>query len=107
MTEVSPVRRAEPSFFFATASGGTTIDCDALGGNPFASALIELAGDADVTLAKLPSRLRSLTSRLSGGHQHAEWTELSGPSDWSFRIAPGGRKERRAALIRRLRLHLG
>ena len=38
------IRRRAPAIVFATRSGGTTINRDAFGGNPFATALIQLAG---------------------------------------------------------------
>jgi hypothetical protein len=54
---------------FATRSGGTTIDRDAKGGNPFATALIELSASADVGILDFPERLRALTHEVSVGHQ--------------------------------------
>ena len=55
------LRETRPAIVFATRSGGTTIDQDACGGNPFATALIELAGADPISLQKIPGRLRALT----------------------------------------------
>jgi hypothetical protein len=53
---------ANVGMFFGTKSGGTTLDQDEFGGNPFATALTELAGQPKVSLRNLPARLRKLTS---------------------------------------------
>lgn len=84
---------------FATRSGGTTIDQDAFGGNPFATALIELAAADRITLDKLPGRLRALTVKASRGHQAPEWTSWPQRLKWSFQLRAGSRQERRCALV--------
>jgi hypothetical protein len=46
---------------YATKPGGTTRDRDELGGNPFATALIELAPCEHLTIENFLQRLRNLT----------------------------------------------
>ena len=91
-------QRPKSLVVFATTSGGTTLDRDRLGGNPFASALIELSGKPSLTLESLLSELRVLTGQFSHGHQHVEWTGNLEIGNWSFPIAPGERGEHRVAL---------
>ena len=92
-------RLNRPAFLFATGSGGTTIDRDAFGGNPFATALIQLAADERTSLQRLPGRLRALTVRASGGRQVPEWRVWPARRSWSFGLQPGSREERRCALV--------
>lgn len=55
---------------FATQAGGTTLDRDAFGGNPFASALIAYApGLRTQSAARWAEDLRKKTFKLSGRHQ--------------------------------------
>lgn len=84
---------------YATRSGGTTLDQDAAGGNPFASALIEAAGQHDLQLSILPTRLHELTAAKSYGHQFTEgFGDMSLPN-WSFRDPAGAGQEWREALV--------
>ena len=87
-----------PALVFATRSGGTTIDRDAFGGNPFATALIQLTGEASIPLQTFPKRLRALTVRASQRHQVPQWTRWPERRRWSFRLEPGSR-ERRCVLV--------
>ena len=93
------MQRQDPVVAFATQSGGTTMDRDLLGGNPFASALIELASQPGLTLEKLQPKLRLLTKRLRGNHQHSEWVGTPAVRNWTFDMAPGSGRERRLALV--------
>ena len=92
-------RRSVPAIVFATRSGGTTIDQDAFGGNPFATALIQLTGAEPIPLRQFPRRLRALTVRASQRHQVPQWTRWPERLSWSFRLRPGSRQERRCALV--------
>jgi hypothetical protein len=76
---------------FATRSGGRTLDRDECGGNPFATALIRLAGRDGMTLDRLPEALRRHTQRASGGLQNPEWNRRPGPRGWRFRLRAGSR----------------
>lgn len=80
---------------YATQPGGTTLDSDSEGGNPFASALIEAAGDPALHLDQLASRLRILTELKSGGHQLVESSGRIHRPEWRFQ----GPRERREALV--------
>lgn len=88
-----------PALVFATRPGGTTIDQDACGGNPFATALIQLATAGRVPFRRFPARLRALTVQASQGHQVPEWTGWPDALTWSFPRRPGSRLERRCALV--------
>jgi hypothetical protein len=92
------VRDAARALVFATGSGGTTIDRDAHGGNPFATALIKLADQRRVSWRRFPERLRALTAEASHGHQRPEWTPWPDRLEWSFQ-PPANRSERRCALV--------
>lgn len=95
-----PARSTEsplPLIFLASQSGQQTLDADAEGGNPFASALIELLQDADMTLARLPTALQSLTARKSGG-MHTPDVPV-GVGDTSLRFGRRAASERRLALV--------
>jgi hypothetical protein len=75
------------------------MDQDAQGGNPFATALLEVASDDRVSFQQIPRRLRALTVRGSQGHQVPEWTGWPRRVRWSFQLRPGSRQERRCALV--------
>ena len=93
------IRRNSPAIVFATRSGGTTIDQDAYGGNPFATALIELATTERMSFRQFPERLRALTVRASQRHQVPQWKRWPERLSWSLRLQPGSRAERRCALV--------
>ena len=99
MTSRNLGRRRNVGLVFATASGGTAIDQDERGGNPFATALIELSTQPDLTLRVLPTRLRTLTYEKSGHHQATEWKCRPQRTSWRFGLQPGSRTERRSALV--------
>ena len=93
------IRRNCPAIVFATRSGGTTIDQDACGGNPFATALIQVASMERVSLQEFPVRLRALTVTGSEGHQVPQWTRWPARQSWSFQLPLGSRQESRYALL--------
>ncbi|UVT16798.1 MAG: caspase family protein [Nitrospira sp.] len=92
-------RSRNPAIIFATRSGGTTIDQDAHGGNPFATALIQLANAEGVSFRQFPTRLRALTINGSKRHQVPQWTRWPERLLWSFQLPPGSRQESRCALL--------
>ena len=90
---------AKKLVFYATRSGGTTLDLGEGGGNPFASALIELANKPSLVLRDLPSRLRKLTAAKSGGRQIPECVASNRLPRWRYDAEGVGRKERTCALV--------
>lgn len=85
--------------YYATRSGGTTLDTGEGGGNPFASALIEVAGDRTLELRNLSTRLRKLTVAKSQGHQRIECSGDTGLPAWRFVQDLSRRSEQRSALV--------
>jgi hypothetical protein len=85
--------------YYATRSGGTTLDTGEGGGNPFASALIEVAGERTLRLRNLAMRLRKLTAAKSRGHQVVECLGDPRLPAWRFQEDLGLRRERRSALV--------
>ena len=85
--------------YYATRSGGTTLDTGEGGGNPFAGALIELANEPSLQLRHLAGRLRKLTAAKSERHQITECAGSPRLPAWTFREDMGLRKEKRSALV--------
>lgn len=92
-----PVLHAETSVFHASQSGHQTLDEGEGGGNPFASALIELLALPSLTLAQLPAALHELTAKKSGGFQSADVP--ASRSEDTFLLLPATTGERRVALV--------
>ena len=90
---------SQASVIYATLPGGTTLDQDACGGNPFATALIELSQREDLKLTKLLPALRKSTIERSAGHQVPAWERLSSNRTWAFPMTAGTRAEKRIALV--------
>jgi hypothetical protein len=84
---------------FATGPGGSALDSDDQGGNPFASALIESASDPKVRLRSLESRLRRLTLTKSLGIQAIERFGDVGLPEWRFVEDAKQSSETRRALV--------
>lgn len=93
---LQPVR-ADSLVFQASASGKETLDQGAGGGNPFASALIEILAQRQVTLSELGSKLSQLTIQKSGGFQAPDLPVLEPTPSWS--VVPIVAGERRSALV--------
>jgi hypothetical protein len=90
---------AATAIIYATRSGGTTIDQDAHGGNPFATALIELSAQADSSLAGFARKLRRLTRERSADHQDPAWSALPARRKWSLAMPEGEDTAGRSALV--------
>lgn len=88
---------AEALVFHATQSGRQTLDQGAGGGNPFASAFVELLQRKSLTLLQLRSELQHLTAQKSGGFQSADVPPLQQQKDMPVLPPRGG--ERRIALV--------
>ncbi len=85
--------------FYATGPGGTALDADDQGGNPFASALIETASDPMLRLRFLEARLRRLTFAKSLGIQEVERFGDVGLPEWQFVEDANLPREKRRALL--------
>jgi Caspase domain len=88
---------AAPLVFYASQSGRSTLDQGEGGGNPFASALIELLERPSFTYSELRSDLIKLTKEKSRGFQVPE--ALADARLPSWRIKPIPSSEKRVALV--------
>jgi len=82
-----------PLFYYAGQPGRLTQDRDRLGGNPFASALVEVLQKKPATLSDFTAALAASNARHSGG-----WQQLQFPKTlprWKMDVA----KEKRVALV--------
>ncbi len=87
----------EPIVFHAASAGSQTLDQGEGGGNPFASALIDLLAKPAVALTELPEAVRQLTHQKSGGFQIADVPAIDAGNGW--RLKPQAKNERRIALV--------
>ena len=83
--------------FHASSSGRQTLDAGEGGGNPFASALIEIVHRSSFALSELPGELKRLTAAKSGGFQVADGPEIK--SDAAWQLVPARPGETRRALV--------
>ena len=86
-----------PILFHAAQSGQRTLDAGDGGGNPFASALIEVLARGTHTLLTFAAELADLTSEKSSGFQSADIRLREELFDWH--IAPKPEGETRIALV--------
>jgi hypothetical protein len=89
--------RAVPAVFYAAQSGRAALDRDAEGGNPFASALIELLGRPVLWVSTLRRDLVPLTMRKSGGFQHPDVSFAAHAPEWQ--VKPIATRSKRLALV--------
>ncbi len=82
--------------FWATRSGGETLDGPNGSGNPFATALIETMADPALDFSGACAAIKQRTATLSGDFQAVETPGAERVSGWSFAPAP---RERRVALV--------
>jgi hypothetical protein len=87
-----------PIYCFATGSGGTTLDQGEGGGNPFASAFVNLFSRQSLTLDQFLAELGVLTLRLSRGFQHPEIRNTMNTADL-LQLVPRPSIESRIALV--------
>lgn len=87
------------STIYATSPGGTTLDQDACGGNPFATALIELSQRPASKLSHFLPALRKSTIEKSAGQQVPTCERLPSNRTWAFPMTAGARAEKRIALV--------
>lgn len=90
-------RPPAPAWFFATQPGMPTLDQGEGGGNPFASALIELLDSPDLGFKAFQSALIERTRLKSKNFQLPEVRSHTGLDDWTFLPKPAAQK--RVALV--------
>jgi hypothetical protein len=86
---------AKPLFYYAGAAGRLTQDRDRQGGNPFASALVEVLKEKPLTLADFSGRMAAANARHSGGWQQLQFPKAPPNPKWRFDRAG----EKRVALV--------
>ena len=87
---------AAPLFYYAGAAGRLTTDRDAQGGNPFASALVEVLQQPGLTLRDFGAKMAATTFMRSGGWQSPEVPKNTPRPGWTFAANPD---EQRVALV--------
>lgn len=95
-SEAALPERAAPLFYYAGAAGRLTTDRDRQGGNPFASALVEVLKQPGLTLRDFGARMAATTFMRSGGWQSPEVPKATRTPGWRFSANPD---ERRVALV--------
>ncbi len=80
--------------YYAGQPGRLTQDRDRLGGNPFASALVEVLKSGPTTLEDFTARLSASNARHSGG-----WQQLQFPRKLPYWKMGAGEPGRRVALV--------
>src|SRR5689334_24197986 len=83
-----------PLMYYAGQPGRLTQDRDRLGGNPFASALVEVLKGKPTTLEDFTARLSASNARHSGG-----WQQLQFPKKIPFWKMDAASPGRRVALV--------
>jgi Caspase domain len=85
---------------YATADCGVTLDTDAAGGNPFATALIETTGGGAVAMEDWLPQVRARTRSASAGRQDPVWALRDPERRWMFKLSAASRTaEQRVALV--------
>ena len=93
----SPGYPAGHVVYHASQSGQPTLDSDAQGGNPFATAFIEALSQRDASLSEFTTKLGNLTKRHSGGFQSIAVSPSVLWPDWS--VSPSLGTGKRVALV--------
>ncbi len=71
-----------PLIYYGGEAGRLTIDRDRRGGNPFASAFVDILAQPAVTLGAFGDRLAFLTNRYADGWQRPQIPRRAEPRDW-------------------------
>ncbi len=90
----SPV---EPIYFYASQPGELTIDQDEEGGNPFASAFVDLLTHETLTFDTFRNNLIDKTLQKSRGFQRPDISSQIDMEEWQF--LPKSSTEKRIALV--------
>jgi hypothetical protein len=85
-----------PLVYYGGAAGRLTMARDDLGGNPFASAFVDVLASDTLTLSRFGVQLAAATWRRSNGAQSADVPRKVADPGWRFAPDPG---ERRLALV--------
>ena len=93
----SESKPAAPVVFYASQSGRSTLDQGEGGGNPFASALIELLERPSLTYAEFRNDLIALTKEKSRGFQEPDSSMSVDSTQW--RMKPISASAKRVALV--------
>jgi Caspase domain len=83
--------------YHASSSGYPTLDADAKGGNPFASAFIELLSRKSIALKQFTREIVELTDKNSNGFQNADVPQSLINPNW--RVVSHNSNESRIALV--------
>ncbi|MFN9546789.1 MAG: caspase family protein [Cyanobacteriota bacterium] len=76
---------ARTGTIYASQSGRATLDRGEDGGNPFASALVELLNRSSLSLAELVSQITTITQQKSGGYQLPDISGIRGANNWAIK----------------------
>lgn len=87
----------KPVYIYASQPGRATLDRDRDGGNPFASAVIELLGRGSMTFATFQTDLTTLTRQKSNGFQDPGVVDGDSLARW--RLSPKPPSEKWVALV--------
>lgn len=87
------------SVVYATRVGGKTIDQDWAGGNPFATALIEVGKQEPLSLKALLVKVKAATTAASNGLQVPVWDLVPGHGRWMPANSGAQTTEKRQALV--------
>lgn len=88
---------ARSGTIYASQSGRATMDRGEDGGNPFASALVELLQRPSLTLTELIDQIAAMTLQNSGGYQLPDISGIRGASNW--RLKPAHSNGKNVALV--------
>jgi hypothetical protein len=88
---------AEPTYLYASQSGRPTLDMDETGGNPFATAFVQMLEHTSLTFDELRGGLSDITLAKSKGFQRSDMTGRAIPGTWSF--LPASSSGTRVALV--------
>lgn len=88
---------AKPIYIYATQSGRVTFDQGDAGGNPFASALVEVLGAKRLGFKRFLHQLTALTEAKSKRRQRPDMRGQTRPNTWQ--VLPPSPSERRVALV--------
>lgn len=84
---------------YATQPGGVTLDGARRPGNPFATALLDVADSRNLAMRQWPAALEKLTFQGSRGRQLVEMSGTIATPRWRLRTDDGSTQDRRVCLL--------